>query len=366
MQITRKNYELFFIEYLDGTLNEVQISELEDFLLINPDLRIELEGMEKMMLAPEKCIYPHKSLLYKIDTDGKIREENFDDHCIASVEGDLSTEQYADFKLYLDQHPERKKDHELYITVKLNPDNTIIYSGKSELKKKQPVAGRILLYSSLSAAAAIMLILLLLRPYHISEKTGIPLTAKTESPVGDRNETKIIPMIQDSPAPQTYLPENILADTRIINETKRIVQDTRPLPVTSESAPPEEDKELVDFTPTLATLILPPPELERARPDKIERSRNIIVHVEQGVIEQNYLSLSDIAVRYMNNRIFKKEDVPPDNAEITFWDVAQSGIAGINRLTGSSVRLDRQPTDNGDASVVTFDAGVIGFSRTFR
>jgi len=53
MKINRENYELYFVDYLDGNLSDYEIRMLEDFLLINPDLRTELEGTEKISLSPE-------------------------------------------------------------------------------------------------------------------------------------------------------------------------------------------------------------------------------------------------------------------------------------------------------------------------
>ena len=42
MKITRENYELFFVDYLDNKLSDSNILELMAFLAQNPDLEEEL------------------------------------------------------------------------------------------------------------------------------------------------------------------------------------------------------------------------------------------------------------------------------------------------------------------------------------
>ena len=36
--ITQKNYEIYFADYLDGTLGEAETAELKAFLLVHPEL----------------------------------------------------------------------------------------------------------------------------------------------------------------------------------------------------------------------------------------------------------------------------------------------------------------------------------------
>jgi len=52
MEISRQNYEQYFVDYLDGKLNEKQVGILMSFIEFNPDLKVELADIEKMCLAP--------------------------------------------------------------------------------------------------------------------------------------------------------------------------------------------------------------------------------------------------------------------------------------------------------------------------
>ena len=48
MNIGRDNYESYFMDYLDGKLDTVQVEVLMSFLEFNPDLKQELEGLENV------------------------------------------------------------------------------------------------------------------------------------------------------------------------------------------------------------------------------------------------------------------------------------------------------------------------------
>ncbi len=50
MKLDRTTYELFIIDYLEGQLDAIQVSELLLFLEQNPDLKAEIEGIEHVSL----------------------------------------------------------------------------------------------------------------------------------------------------------------------------------------------------------------------------------------------------------------------------------------------------------------------------
>ena len=50
MKINRNNYEKWFVDYLDGILDENSEQELHFFLKANPDLAEELESVGNVSL----------------------------------------------------------------------------------------------------------------------------------------------------------------------------------------------------------------------------------------------------------------------------------------------------------------------------
>jgi hypothetical protein len=114
MNINRNNYELYFVDYLDGNLSDREIRMLEDFLLINPDLRTELEGTEKIVLSPGMIVFNQKELLKKPDLTLPVNEINFEDFCVAEAEGDLNDKQRSGLYNYIQKYPESEKNLIVY------------------------------------------------------------------------------------------------------------------------------------------------------------------------------------------------------------------------------------------------------------
>jgi hypothetical protein len=65
MNITRNNYENFFLLYADGELDPAGMQEVEAFVAVHPDLAEELEMLMDTVLADENITMPGKELMLK-------------------------------------------------------------------------------------------------------------------------------------------------------------------------------------------------------------------------------------------------------------------------------------------------------------
>ena len=65
MKPDRSNYEIWFIEWLDGNLNPDQVEELKAFLTDNPDLQEEFNELSQICLEPSDAIFTRKKDLFK-------------------------------------------------------------------------------------------------------------------------------------------------------------------------------------------------------------------------------------------------------------------------------------------------------------
>ena len=91
MEIDRSNYEIWFIDWMDGNLNPHQEKILRQFLIENPDLREEFTDLSPECTIPSKVIFKHKEQLKKSPAD--ITKSQFEYLCVAYLENDLSPEQ---------------------------------------------------------------------------------------------------------------------------------------------------------------------------------------------------------------------------------------------------------------------------------
>ncbi len=154
MKVDRNNYESYFIDYLEGNLDESLVDDFIEFLTSNPDLKEELSMFEPVSVEPENTVFGKKELLFKEELD---LETKFNHAAVASIEGDLSDTEKAAFEKYMAVHPEKQKELALFSQTKLVPDEKIVFSKKNRLYKKT-VVKTITMWGSRVAAVLILAI----------------------------------------------------------------------------------------------------------------------------------------------------------------------------------------------------------------
>jgi hypothetical protein len=185
MKITRANYEPFFLDYLEGNLEENMIDQFLDFLANNPDLKEELHLFENIRLPEDQVVFSGKEQLYKSSSEAKVPNEN---KTIAYLEGDLDSAERALFETYLADHPELQKEYRLFSKTKLQPDTKIIYQDKNKLYKKSGTA----VFLNWTARAAAVLVLL----------WGISSVIRTGNQPVKENQVQVIAEVNTKPKTQ--------------------------------------------------------------------------------------------------------------------------------------------------------------------
>lgn len=133
MKITRENYEPFFLDYLEGNLEEHMVDEFIEFLQQNADLKEELQQFEAVTITPDKVGFDGRHNLYRQSLD---LPEEFENKAVAWLEGDLDEKERAGFDAYIDTHPDKKRELELFMKTKLYPDKNVIFRHTSKLYRK--------------------------------------------------------------------------------------------------------------------------------------------------------------------------------------------------------------------------------------
>ncbi|WP_372754860.1 hypothetical protein [Labilibaculum sp.] len=149
-EINRNNYEEFFLDYSEGNLNSLQCTALDKFLRENPDLKVELEGLDCPVLKHDNCEM-NLEFLKEIPF-----RESFDDFCVARLEGDLSASTQMAFDAFLNKNKESKKENRLFEQTILQPDKEIVYPHKERLQKKKRKAALWWYFSGVAVAASIL------------------------------------------------------------------------------------------------------------------------------------------------------------------------------------------------------------------
>lgn len=114
------------------------------------------------------------------------------------------------------------------------------------------------------------------------------------------------------------------------------------------------DPDLKIDLPSLAVTDIPVPVIER----------NFIPNNSpSGTNDQDYLSISDFALKELNSKVLGKDNslsVP------SAWDLVESGIKGINKLTGSNMKLEKSVSDEGLLKSIEFKSRLLSFSTPIR
>ncbi|MFT5183646.1 MAG: hypothetical protein ACI84C_000772 [Flavobacteriales bacterium] len=128
--ITRENYEIWMIDYLDGALDAAGLEEMGAFLAANPDIREEIEGLEDLYLQAPEIKMSNKSSLLK--TALPCSPGQLDHQLIALLEGDLDPEEEKEARVWISENAEVAEIWALVQKSRLKADQ-VAFTGKSNL-----------------------------------------------------------------------------------------------------------------------------------------------------------------------------------------------------------------------------------------
>ena len=162
MNITRQNYEEFFLLYVDNELNIAQRKAVETFVEENPDLRAELIMLQQSILpANEHITFSDKgSLLKTTSTPNPVNETNCEEYFVLYADDELTNEQKDQLEQFVYRNPQYQAAFESLQHAKLMPDTSVVFPDKyalyrSEEDDKAPVIR--IRWWRMAAAAAVLL-----------------------------------------------------------------------------------------------------------------------------------------------------------------------------------------------------------------
>ena len=347
MNITRNNYEAFLIDYMDGRLDPIQSNQLLNFLTQNPDLKKEFERYENIKISPSKDIHLKKQILKRNFSDiKKINKTNFEEFCIAKLEGDLQENDEIRLSQYMDKHPEMIKDYNLYSRLYLKPDYNIKYPGKNNIKKSVLLMYKRSMYFYVSSAAAIIIVIMLVfmpkkQKEEISKVQFADITPEKE--IVQKKETQNnteIDLGSTLEEIKEVQPANKILNTRL----KNAIPD-KPINNTA-----TREKEMLSYLNPIEAGI----ENTFNYPNLIMNRLGTTENYQEG----NF-ALKDIFIRKLKNSILQK-DFSTNIKNKIIWSAAEAGIKSYNYLTESEVELEKKL--NSEGKVVAFALNSESFS----
>jgi hypothetical protein len=357
MKINRDNYEIYFIDYWDGTLDPALEKELMIFLENNYDLKEEFDNFENVSIVPDKKIkFAGKESLKKpvIASVQFINEQNYEEYFIANIEGDLRHEESLQLEKFILLNPVLEKEYQLFVNTKLIADKNIIYENKAGLKKTKVVKfNPKYIYYPVSVAASFIILLAIYILLNKEKPTAKKLYAnrhifqharKTSLSGIEKNIQQSSDNIDFSNKNNTN--NNVLIANGEKSQLQKMesgssvelaINDIRPVIIEPRNIIPKSYDE--NATNTVADNTSNP-----------SHSDGEFVSAKQFLFK-----------KIRKNSSNKKQDNPN---KLNLWDVADMGLSGFNKIAKSDLKLDRETSANGKTTNVNFVASNFEFSRT--
>lgn len=360
MNITRENYEVFFIDYYDGNLNEVQTGELMLFLSSNPDLEDEFQTFGQLeSLAPETVEFHGKESLKRDISDiKKINEQNFDEWCIAYNEGDLTHNQRNELERFVEQNPKKSKNFNLYSKTYLTPDLSVVFSDKQSLKKQ---VVRKLSLTRIVAYAASVAALVTLGYFGFRNQD----TAQNDIPVAVENQSNI--PIEKNGTESTIPNSQQLKTAKLVAEVQTQMQAEKSTVVekTSASAIPAQMKIEHEVVP-----------MQELKPKKVllysvSQEEKLIAYtpskINEYIPEPKETTVSRVdEIRELSASSIREDLAARIRSPYVFWSIAQAGVNIYSKVTETNVSLTMRTDEEGNYVGYQFSSQRVSTVRSFK
>ncbi len=130
--INKNNYEIYFLDYHEGTLPAEKVAELFLFLELHPEYQEEFDAFDNIKLTDDLTEeFPGKELLRK----SEINADNIQQYLIAELEGDLNADEQKALNDFLAVNKQFEKDRLLYSKTRIVDAETVVFPAKDALKK---------------------------------------------------------------------------------------------------------------------------------------------------------------------------------------------------------------------------------------
>lgn len=350
MKINRYNYEVFLIDYLDGTLDPSLAGELIVFLEKTPELKNQFDGLEDVVLVNETIIFPNKTDLKKKSFLKNGIENESEYLFIASLEGEISDEEKGRLKALANENHTGNLDLSIYQKTIIKPSDSIVFPNKAKLKRSPIVPIRYsTLKTSLGIAASIGLLvsiytigktLVNTNPSHVLKNNSIaasvdPIIIEQKKELILNNQSSLVEshnFVQTKKNPKTYIKSYNLAT----NIGKQVTRKEEPIPaklssinskkITIEKA--TQNEEIIGFAVSYPR------------------------HNSFSMIDKN--SYADNGKNKSNIR------------EIGFFEILQYGVQSFGKLMGKDIYLNAKKDKNGSIEKLSFESNLIAFSTPIR
>ncbi|MBN2634619.1 MAG: hypothetical protein JXR61_00010 [Prolixibacteraceae bacterium] len=354
MKINRNNYETYFLDYLEGNLDEKLVDDFLEFLQKNPDLKKELALFQSVSLEPEEIQFDKKEQLYKNKFD---LENHFNNASIALMEGDLSSDEKTAFENYLNAHPNKKKEFLIFQRTKLHPDLSISFNKKSNLYHRS--TGKTILMWSYRVAAVFVLAFIF---YVLADQYSAQKMEESKMAVIEKEKSEKETQQKESPVKtdQKQDQKQIVEEKDQKAETKSEEKSNEPeiaKPVRTETKSVKENKTEPTNQPDIT--------IDRIQNVQLESMATLTVSLNvempQANLKSMQYSIPKEPVYNDEERLFAdvvKEKTGLD--KLSFIKIAKTGLNIVSGI--SKEKFSYETNESGKVTEINYDSRLFAFS----
>jgi len=158
MNITRHNYEEYFILYMDNELGNEERRQVELFVQQNADLKEELDWLLHSRLVPEdSLVFDNKEQLMKTSGAESINTTNYEEWLLLYTDNELTAEQRISVEKFAAGHPAIQEELELLQKTRFEPEQGVVLPNKELLyRKEEKVRVIVINWRKIAVAAALL------------------------------------------------------------------------------------------------------------------------------------------------------------------------------------------------------------------
>ena len=356
MKIDKSNYEVWFLDWLDGNLSEQQVEELMLFLQMNPCFKEEFDDLSSIILEAPLSPFKNKDFLKR--SLHEIPPSQLEYLSVAFLENDISADQRSELKEIIEKTPEKLRTFELIQKTKLVAPE-VVYSYKHKLARL-PIKQRVIQWSliGLSAAATIaILIMSYLAIQHpltdnegfeklsnidTTQNTGRGIKSSISTPKTDSGTNRNISVIATTPVIRrdvkfyvsTIIPDSIAYELALI---PRLDSPEKIFDL------PHLDHIATDLSITLIS----------SKPTQIFTP-----------LEDERSNVGRFIARVFREKILK--DTTPKTSPLEVFEIAEAGVTGLNKLLGWQMALNKNIDEEGKTGSVYFSSRLLKFNTSVK
>lgn len=337
MNINRENYETILVDYLDGKISPEDEAELMLFLLKNPDIAEEFEGLNDVTLNPAPMYFPSKSALKKHHYQSMGIDNEIEYLCIANLEGDLTTDEDVKLRKLCESDESIRHIKTVFSNTKLAVPHEIVYPYKSNIKRLLVIPIRRSTFRIVMGAAASVAIMLGVYSAFDFEKS-------IENIADNKSST-----IQNSPI--TTIPQNNANKKEVSQIGTKIIEEKNFIsPRIGKSSQENTEKE------TLANIEVQNLETLQALPAKL----NLVAQVSPTKL--NLPSHISTTNEIDNKPLQENPQVYGSTKEYSLADIAKQGLKKVAKSLG--VEYEVKKNDEGKIKKISVESSLLAFSTT--